>query len=104
MLEKAEKNLDEILDLDVEEAIVTPIGILKDKSGEIIKKTNSNLLRIKQDTSKFVAERLGKNEGYSAKTELESNTPLVNIDINIEKTLDKIYGEPITSKPDNESQ
>lgn len=68
-LMKAEQNIDEILDLDVEEPVVTMIGVLKDKDGKEITKINPNLLRIKKDISQFVAETIGKND-YSKRSEL----------------------------------
>ena len=49
MLSKAEKVLDEMLDL---------------------KSKNPSVLKVKQDTAKFIAERRGKDEGYSHRTEL----------------------------------
>jgi len=59
-LNKAEKNLDDVLDLETQEPVVTMAGILKDKDGQVVTKQNSNLLRTKVDVSKFVAERIGK--------------------------------------------
>lgn len=49
MLSKAEKVLDEMLEL---------------------KAADAPFLKIKQDTAKFVAERLGKDNGYSTRTEM----------------------------------
>ena len=54
MLSKAEKVLDETLELDT----------LDEKGIH-----NPSLLKIKQDSAKFVAERIGKDEGYSTRTE-----------------------------------
>lgn len=62
LLSKAEKVLDETLDLSEEVVIYEggePVGTRKDAA----------LLKIKQDTAKFVAERLGKDEGYSSRVE-----------------------------------
>lgn len=50
MLSKAEKVLDDCLEMDTADA--------------------PHLLKIKQDTAKFVAERLGKKEGYTTRSEL----------------------------------
>ncbi len=52
MIKKAEKNLDEMLDM--------PIEVLKFGDKDIVK-TDPSLIKIKQDTSKFVVERLDKN-------------------------------------------
>jgi hypothetical protein len=54
MLSKAERNLDKVLDLEVE------------KEGKI----NARLLKIKTDTSGLIVKTLGKNEGYSDRSEL----------------------------------
>ena len=61
MLDKAEKVLDEMLDLEV-------ISV-KQEEGEQVVRVDPSLVKIKQDTAKFVAERLGKEEGFSARTE-----------------------------------
>lgn len=54
MLGKAERNLDEVLDL-----------VVKDKKG----RTNPQLLKIKTDTSLAVAKNLGKGDGWTERTE-----------------------------------
>jgi phage terminase small subunit len=65
MLNKAEVVLEEMLTM--------PVGRmnLKDKMGEEeeVVTTDTGLVKIKQDTAKFLAERLGKNEGYTIRTE-----------------------------------
>lgn len=55
LLDKAEKVLDMTLDMKT----LDKSGFHKDK-----------LLRIKQDSAKFLAERLGKGDGYSTRNEL----------------------------------
>lgn len=66
MLNKAEKVLDEMLEMPV---LVNKIkGYGEDK--EMVVKTEPALVKIKQDTAKFVAERLGKDDGYSTRNEL----------------------------------
>lgn len=60
LLQKAERNLDEMLDLECN------VSLIDNKSGLEIKKINSNLMRIKADITKFVAERMGK-EKYAEK-------------------------------------
>lgn len=55
VLAKAERNLDTFLDLETKESVVTP-------TGEVVMRENINLLRIKADASKFVAERLGRKK------------------------------------------
>ena len=63
MLGKAEKVLDECLEMDT----VVPIVV----DGEVIdKKVDAGLAKIKQDTAKFIASRLGKDNDWSERTEL----------------------------------
>lgn len=62
LLDKAEKVLDEMLELDTTNTKVT-------KEGDIVEQVDGSLVKTKQDTAKFVAERLGK-EHYSNRSEL----------------------------------
>lgn len=62
MLDKAEKVLEEMLELE------TKI-VKEDEDGEQVIRVDSALVKIKQDTAKFIAERVGKAEGYSTRTE-----------------------------------
>jgi hypothetical protein len=62
MLGKAEKVLDEMLDM--------PVVVMKTKDEEICVMTEPSLVKIKQDTAKFIAERVGKEEGYSTRSEV----------------------------------
>lgn len=68
MLGKAEKVLDEMLELPTETLEYTTKG--KDKESTVILVTDPALVKIRQDTAKFLSERLGKNEGYSTRNEL----------------------------------
>lgn len=62
MLSKAEKVLEETLDME---------DMMKlESNGVVLEKRDPALTRIKQDTAKFLAERLGKNDGYSSRSEL----------------------------------
>jgi phage terminase small subunit len=61
MLNKAEKVLEEMLELNTINTV--------EKGDDLIVKTDPALTKIKQDTAKFVAERLGK-ENYSSRSEL----------------------------------
>lgn len=71
LLSKAERVLDEMLEMPVE---VLSEGVKITKDGKIERvpfvETSPALVKIKQDTGKFVAERLGKDQGYSTRTEL----------------------------------
>ena len=53
LLSKAEKKLDEILDIEIKDA-----------------KGDAGIMRIQADVAKFVASTQGKNDGYSTRTEL----------------------------------
>jgi hypothetical protein len=95
MLRKAERNLDEILDLPSMTQVVTPFGplfeqiptgkkkIVRGKEVEIMKKGPpvmayaSTLLKIKTDTSQFIAERLGKRK-YGSRGDTN-----VNLQVNV---------------------
>jgi hypothetical protein len=62
LLGKAEKVLEEMLEL--------PVLIERtDRDGESVVMTDTGLVKIKQDTAKFITERRGKDEGYSTRTE-----------------------------------
>lgn len=71
LLGKAEKVLEEMLDMPVD---VLNEGIKIHKNGTLERvpfvENSPALVKIKQDTSKFVAERLGKDEGYSSRSEI----------------------------------
>lgn len=61
MLSKAEKVLDETLEMDdMEATTINDIPVVK---------RNPAITRIKQDTAKFLAERLGKDHGYTTRNE-----------------------------------
>lgn len=66
LLTKAENALEETLDMPVEVQRIEGYG--EDK--EVIVRTEPALVKIKQDTAKFIAETVGKEEGYSKRTEL----------------------------------
>ena len=62
MLSKSEKVLDEMLEMPVEQVKV--VG-----ESEVVV-VDPSLVKIKQDTAKFLAERLGKDEGYSTRSDI----------------------------------
>lgn len=70
LLGKAEKVLEEMLDMPVDKIEVDSEN---DEDGELVVKqvltTDPALVRIKQDTAKFIASTQGKNEGYSTRIE-----------------------------------
>lgn len=72
MLKKAEKNLDELLELNT-------TNNLK-KGDEIVAQQDPQLIKIKADITKFVASRAGKGK-WSEKQEIETKNLNVNIDI-----------------------
>lgn len=70
LLSKAEKVLEEMLDMPVEKI---DFGNKENQDGEQevtqVLITDPALVRIKQDTAKFIASTQGKNEGYSTRVE-----------------------------------
>jgi hypothetical protein len=66
MLGKAEKILDKTLEEGYDEQEILIDGL---PSGKV--KREPSLSKIQQDTAKFIAERLGKSEGYNTKTETD---------------------------------
>ena len=75
MLRKAEVNLEEMLDMPVETLEWEGSG--DDRTQVVL--TNPALVRIKQDTAKFVAETLGK-KSYSKQTATKSLVVNVSVD------------------------
>ncbi len=71
MLRKAEKVLEETIEIDHMKKKIGMFGPIKDPiTKEDIYEVDSSVLKIKQDSAKFVAERVGKNDGYSTRTEV----------------------------------
>lgn len=91
LLPKSEKVLEEMLDMPVEVLKVEGYG---DDRQEVVK-TEPSLIKIKQDTAKFLAERLGKDEGYSLRSELtgKDGEDLIPDNIQDNKELQKIITE-----------
>lgn len=74
LLGKAEKVLEEMIDMNT----LTVVEV----NGEQIIKNDPALSKIKQDTAKFIAERVGKDEGYSTRSELTgANGDQVNLGV-----------------------
>lgn len=74
LLGKAEKVLEEMLDMPVNKIEFAP-GSFESDDGEDegpqqVLTTDPALIRIKQDTAKFIASTQGKNEGYSTRNEI----------------------------------
>lgn len=71
LLNKAEKVLEETIEIDHMRRKIGMFGPIKDPTTkEDIYEIDSSVLKIKQDSAKFVAERVGKNDGYSTRTEM----------------------------------
>lgn|SRR3990167_952349 len=91
MLRKAERNLDEMLDLPNKVQAMGAFGPIfegKGKEKKPIMVHATSLLKVKADVSKFVAERTGRNKWG------EEKEPNVNIvQINITEPLRKVYGQ-----------
>lgn len=71
LLSKAEKVLEHTITMETNLPVVGMFGPIVDKeTKKVMMKEDHNLLKIRQDSAKFVAERLGKNKGYSTRQEL----------------------------------
>ena len=107
LLEKAEKVLEETLTMSDEQPFivsgktrrVNDDGDDEEESEPvIITKRDPQLTRIKQDSAKFIAERQGKNEGYSTRSEVTGadGSPLIPHDPEAAKkakeAIDKFLG------------
>lgn len=66
MKDRGEEVLEEMLDLPV--VVIDHVGTGDKKTKVVV--TDVGLVRIKQDTAKFVTERLGKDDGWSQRSEL----------------------------------
>lgn len=90
MVHKAERNLDKIMDLEVEQTITN-------KDGVTLKAIDPSLVGQVAKVSMFVAERLNKKK-YSAKTEIDLNNP----DGNLKTIIINKYGsnDKSTAKTD----
>lgn len=70
MLLKAERNLNEVLDIEHIVPAMGPFGpIIDKKTKKPYMKVSTSILKLKQDTSHFIAETVGKKY-YSKRTEL----------------------------------
>ena len=79
LLSKAEKVLEHTITMETNLPVIGMFGPIVDKkTKQPLLKEDANLLKIRQDSAKFVAERLGKKKGYSTRTELtgEDGAPL----------------------------
>ena len=79
LLSKAEKVIDEDLQMETVVPVIGMFGPVVDKkTGVAVTKIDADLRRIRQGTAHFVAERLGKKKGYSTRTEItgEDGAPL----------------------------
>ena len=99
LLGKAEKVLEEMVDMSDEVDVVVegiPLNITKREPA---------LTRIKQDTAKFLAERLGKNDGYASRNEVTGpdGQPLV-VDPTEKAKSDALIDNLLNGKPTGGNQ
>lgn len=70
LLGKAERNLALVLDMDHEIDAMGPFGpIIDKKTKKPFRKVSGTILKIKTDASQFIAETVGKKNGYSKRLE-----------------------------------
>jgi len=58
MLEKVEHEFNRTINLRTSEPVIGMFGKIYDKNGQLVRKENPALLKVKMDTAKFLAERL----------------------------------------------
>lgn len=68
LLNKVEHELSRTMQLRTNVPVVGMFGLIKDKDGNVVRKENHNLLRVKMDTAKFLAEALDPAR-YGKKTD-----------------------------------
>lgn len=91
LLSKAEKVLDEILDMPTE--VLEWKGNGDDREQVVV--TEPAIIKIKQDTAKFIASTQGKDEGYSTRLDHTTNgkdlptpiAPIVRTDVSTDDGL-----------------
>ena len=80
MLVKAERNLDEALDVDINEQAIGAFGpILDKKTKKPVMRRNVRVMELKHDASKFVAERIGKEHYGKAGDVYDQRSLIINI-------------------------
>lgn len=71
LLSKSERVLDEDLEMETVVPVIGMFGpIIDKKTKKAIKRIDPDLRRIRQSSATFIAARLGKNKGYSTRSEL----------------------------------
>lgn len=72
LLGKAEKVLEECLDMKpvIRKSIITKGEDGEEQSEMVAEVTDPQMVKIRQDTAKFIASTQGKDEGYSTRSEL----------------------------------
>lgn len=76
LLSKAERNLDEFLDMDTVEPLIQNGTMVIDEAGNMIKRNNPQLVKEKKETTFFVAERLGKKKYAERHENVNVNIPV----------------------------
>lgn len=99
MLAKAERNLDDTLDLNTEVEIIGLQGPILTPQGQPMTRTSTELLKIKHDATKFVAERLGKKH-YAARNEIGVLDPKeLELADEDRKQIEQIFAENMKALP-----
>lgn len=91
----AEKNIDEILEMKTTTRRIVGIG----EDAELVETDDPQVLRVKADMSKFVAETLGKDKGYAKRNELSgpNGKPLIPVNATHKKKADKAINDFLTA-------
>lgn len=89
LLEKAEKVLQETVEMSHLVPIIGMFGPTLNPDGTPAMKESPAILAIKQNTAKFIAERLGKNKGYTTRVEHTGpNGDPIEIEATVKKRID----------------
>jgi hypothetical protein len=93
MLTRAEKNLDDVLKMKYTKMV-------KNKEGDVEEVTDTDILKIVVDVSKSMVKSLGKDEGYSDRSELtgKGGEPIVFL------PLELLEKHNLTSTPEEQTK
>ena len=93
MIEEAEASLHRTIRLRTNVPVVGMFGIVKDDKGNIVRKENSQLLKVKMDTAQFLLERLDP-EKYGKK-ETTTNKHLVMSLSDLRRAKEEMNGNKV---------
>lgn len=95
---------DQITTVDWFKGKVRRLNMLGKAENVLDKTLDGEDIKLAQDTAKFIAKTLGKNEGYSERTELTGNDgkDLMPVDQDIKEKIGKAIKEILNDRGDNQ--